>query len=175
LISILTLFKTEVINPLYIMKKLLNIFSLIVLLGLNTACFEDYNERWLFTDLRVEFQNAVIQNPSAGLDYPLVATLRNEAGLRQYQVNLFGGLSDKDQVIPVRIVAEHTTAVQGTHFNLPNGLEVLIPAGEAFGSFDIFVPTLENTAAVRLVVELESNADVKASGNHKKIGLDFRR
>ena len=157
------------------MKKTINIFSLLVLLGLTTACFEDYNERWLFTDLRVEFQNAVVQNPSAGLDYPLVATLRNEAGLRQFQVNLFGGLSEKEQVIPVRIVTDQSTAIEGTHFNLPNGLEVRIPAGEAFGSFDIFIPTLENTAAVRLVVELESNADVKASGNHKKIGVDIRR
>lgn len=157
------------------MKKILNIFSLLVLLGLTTACFEDYNERWLFTDLRVEFQNAVVQNPSAGLDYPLVATLRNEAGLRGFQVNLFGGLSDKEQVFSVKIVADQTTAIEGTHFNLPNGPEVRIPAGEAFGSFEIFIPTLENTAAVRLVVELESNADVKASGNHKKIGVDIRR
>lgn len=175
MISILTLSKTEVINPLYIMKKLLNIFSLIVLLGLTTACFEDYNERWLFTDLRVEFQNAVVQNPSAGLDYPLVATLRNEAGLRQFQVNLFGGLSEREQIIPVKIIAEHTTAIQGTHYNLPNGLEVRIPAGEAFGSFDISIPELENEDAVRLVVELESNSEVKASSNHKKIGVDIRR
>ncbi|MFD2035132.1 hypothetical protein ACFSKL_10035 [Belliella marina] len=155
------------------MKKLIFIFSLVLLSGIFTGCFEDYDERFLFTDFRVEFQDAVVNNPGAGLDYAVVATLNDNAGLREYQVNLIGGLSDTEQIIPVVFLTDESTAVENTHFSFPNGAQVVIPAGEAFGKFSINIPVLENTSAVRAVFELQSNDMVKASANHKKIGFDI--
>jgi len=157
------------------MKKILNIYIIIGLACFMTGCFEDYSEKHLFTDLRVEFQDAVIRNNSPGLTYPLVGTLRNNAGLVTYQVNMFGGLSPVDQIIRVRVLESESSAIEGSHYLLPKGLEINIPANEAFGFLEIEIPELSNVAAVRVVFELESNNQVHASANHKTIGIDIRR
>lgn len=148
-----------------------------------TSCFEDYDDRQFFTTLTVEFNDAVTRGFAAGVEYPLLPALRNNAGLRQFRVNLFGGLHDQDLIIPVTILTGTTTglsnpmpdAVEGVHFNLPNGLNVRIPAGEAFGTLDVDIPTLTNTTAVRLVFELQPNDVVNASNNHKRIGMNILR
>ena len=157
------------------MRKTFAIFYMILLAGILTGCFEDYDERFLFTDFRVEFQDAVIRNPGAGLDYAIVATLGDNAGLQEYQVNLIGGLADADQTIPVRLVAEESTAVENRDFTFPEGSQVLIPAGQAFGKLKISIPELEPETSVRVVFELQSTDVVKASANHKKIGFNIRK
>ncbi|MCH7401428.1 hypothetical protein ACFOUP_05795 [Belliella kenyensis] len=157
------------------MKKLLYVFAILFSTACLTACFEDNEDKFLYRTLTVEFQDAVITNPAAGFDYPLVATLRNNAGIRTFQVNLFGGLSSQDQIIPVRFISNESTAVEGTHFSFTNTAEVIIPAGEAIAFFSITVPELTNSSAVRAVFELQPNASVKVNENYRKIAIDFRR
>ncbi|EIM75115.1 hypothetical protein A3SI_14109 [Nitritalea halalkaliphila LW7] len=140
-----------------------------------TGCFEDIDQRFLFTTLTVEFDDSVGRTTAPGLDFPIVGTLRNNAGVRQYRVNLFGGLHDQDIEIEARIVESATTAQEGVHFNLPQGRMVRIPAGEAFGFVTVEIPELTNTQAVRLVFELQPTEEVRASANNRRIGIDIRR
>ncbi|GHB35575.1 DUF4843 domain-containing protein [Mongoliitalea lutea] len=156
------------------MKRLNILFLALLMSFVTTSCFEDYSERHFFRTLTVEFDDAVARNNAPGLDFPLLPQLRNNAGDRSFRINLFGGLHGQDLDIPVRIVAESTTAVEGVHYTLPNGLNVRIPANEAFGFLTINIPELPNTAAVRLVFELQSTDLVNASNNKKRIGMDIR-
>lgn len=143
--------------------------------GFLSSCQKDNNDNFYLKDFRSEFQDAVITNPPADLNYPLLNDLRNNAGIQKYQVNLIGGLKNTDQTIKIKVVAEETTAVEGEHYKLPNGLQVVIPANSAFADFLVEIPTLTNTSEVRLVVELESSTEVHASANYKRIGLPIRK
>jgi len=58
---------------------------------------------------------------------------------------------------------------------LPKGLDVVIPAKTAFGYFEVEIPELSNTSAVRLIFDLESNEQIKASANYKTLGLSIRK
>lgn len=161
------------------MKRIYVILVALMVSFVATSCFEDYSEQHFFTTLTVEFEDAVPRNNAAGVNYPLLPEVRNVAGVgagvRTYRINLFGGLHGQDLTIPVKILTESTTAVEGVHYNLPEGLNVRIPANEAFGFLTVSYPTLPNTQAVRLVFELQSTDIVNASPNKKRIGLNIRR
>lgn len=155
------------------MKNILIVF--LCLSGLFYSCQKDNNDNFYLKDLRSEFQDAVINKPSADMDYPLLKELRTNAGLQKFQVNLIGGLKNTDQVIKIKVIVEESTAVESVHYNLPDGLQVLIPANAAFGSFLVDIPSLSNSQAVRLVLELESSDEIHASANYKRIGLSFKK
>ncbi|WP_304518152.1 hypothetical protein [Cecembia rubra] len=157
------------------MKRIYVIIVALMISFVATSCFEDYSEQHFFRTLTVEFEDAVSRNNAPGVNYPLLPELRNNAGNRQFRINLFGGLHNQELIIPVRVVAESTTAVEGVHYTLPNGLNVRIPANEAFGFLNINIPELQNTTAVRLVFELETTEIVNASNNKKRIGMNIRR
>ncbi|SNS34313.1 protein of unknown function [Belliella buryatensis] len=157
------------------MKRIYVILVALMVSFVATSCFEDYSEQHFFRTLTVEFEDAVARNNAPGVNYPLLPQLRNNAGNRTFRINLFGGLHGQDLTIPVRVVAESTTAVEGVHYSLPEGLNVRIPANEAFGFLTINIPELTNTQAVRLVFELESTDIVAASNNKKRIGMNIVR
>lgn len=155
------------------MKNIIILF--LCLAGVVASCQKDTNDNFYLKDFRSEFEAAVITSPAPGMSYPVLKELRTNAGIQKYQVNLLGGLKSTDQTIKLKVIAEETTAVEGEHYTLPNGLQVVIPANSAFADFVVEIPALNNTSAVRLVVELESSEEVHASANHKRIGLSIKK
>lgn len=158
------------------MKKIAKIFTTILIVSCSlTGCMKDTDETFYLDDYRIEFDEAVTNNNAFGLNYPLLSALRDNAGVVRYRINLIGGLKPTDESVQVSILATETTAVEGEHYQLPNGLQVIIPANSAFGYLEVAIPELSNTDAVRLVFELQSSEILHASANHKRIGLPIRR
>src|SRR5690606_4086973 len=98
-----------------------------------SACFEDYEERYQFTDNRVEFQDAVINANSPGKTFPILAPLANDVGTVQYRINMTGEQQDVARTVDFRVVPEETTAVEGKDYALPDGESIAIPANSSFG------------------------------------------
>lgn len=157
------------------MKRNILFAALFCLSACFSSCFKNNDEDFYLKDFRAEFQDAVINNNAPGENYPLLAALRTDAGLKSYQVNLMGGLKPTEQVLKVKILDDETTAVQGVHYTLPKGLNITIPANSAFGYLDIEIPALTNTNTLRVVFELESSSEIKASANHKRIGIQVKK
>ncbi|WP_185974336.1 hypothetical protein [Litoribacter populi] len=142
---------------------------LVGLMTLTTSCFENYEERYLFTDLRIEFQEAVVRNNAPGRDYPLLPT--QALGDAGYQVNLFGGQLDSPVNLQFRVAQEASNAVEGTHYTLPNDDYFEIEANSSFGEVVVERLEFEEDDQIVLVLELVGNEQVEASNNHKRIGV----
>lgn len=154
--------------------KLINFILIMASSILFVSCFKNNDENFYLNDFRTEFQDAVITTNAPGLSYPFLKELRSKAGVQKYQVNLIGGLKDKDQVLTVNILKESTAKIN-EHYLLPKGNQVIIPAQQAMGYFEVEIPELQNTTAVQLVVELVGNEEVKVNANYKALGLSIRK
>lgn len=142
----------------------------LVLIGMTTSCFENYEERYLFTDLRVEFQDAVVRNNASGRDYPVLPL--QPVGERGYTVNLFGGQLTSPANLQFRVDAEASNAVEGVHYSLPNDNYFEIEANSSFGEVvveKLAFPTVQGQ--IILVLELVGDEHIEASENHKRIGV----
>ncbi len=155
------------------MKRYISLLIVVLCISM-TSCFKDHEEDFYLPDFRIEFQDAVITTNTPGLSYPILKDLRTKAGVQKYQINLIGGLKDTDQVVKIKIREESTAKAQ-EHYLLPKGLEIVIPAKTAFGYFEVEIPELSNTSAVRLIFDLESNEHIQASANYKTLGLSIRK
>ena len=142
------------------MKRHLNLMTALLLVsGLAlTGCFEDpvgvYNQ-----DPQVEF---------AQVSGRYSAAVAEGAGTVALTVNLIGPQRSTDTVVDF-MVGEGTTAVEGTHYSFPNGMQVTIPANSSFG--DLEVNVLPNSldagasGALELVLEDSQDGAVKAAPN----------
>lgn len=151
------------------MKK--NIYWIaIILIGITASCFENYEERYLFTDLRIEFQEAVVRNNASGRDYPILPL--QPVGQRGYQVNLIGGQLTAPANLEFRIDTEASTAVEGVHYSLPNDTFFQFEAETSFAEVlieKLVFPSVQGQ--IILVLELLGDERIEASENHKKIGV----
>lgn len=151
------------------MKKIIFWIALI-LITITTSCFENYEERYLFTDLRIEFQEAVVRNNAAGRNYPILPL--QPVGERGYQVNLFGGQLSAPANLAFRVDEEASTAVEGIHYTLPNDTYFQLEANTSFTEVlveKIAFPAVQGQ--IILVLELVGNENIEASENHKRIGV----
>lgn len=152
------------------MKKILSIFSLVMVFVLGSCIEQNYP---IWEGAEVEFQNAVTTAPVAGQNYPRV-TVANTVGTVNLQVNLVARQRASDETITYRVVPEGTTAVAGTDYNVSGTLT--IPANSSFGTLSVAVV---NTGAiggsVDLLLELEGNATIQPSENYKRVQLRITR
>ncbi|KEO74081.1 DUF4843 domain-containing protein [Anditalea andensis] len=142
----------------------------VILITITSSCFENYEERYLFTDLRIEFQEAVVRNNAAGRDYPVLPL--QPVGERGYQVNLFGGQLRAAENLAFRVDEEASTAVEGIHYSLPNDTYFQLEADSSFGEVvveKLSFPSVQGQLI--LVLELIGNENIVASENHKRIGV----
>lgn len=152
------------------MKKILSIFSLVLALLLNSCIEQDLA---LWSGSLVEFQQAVIQAPVAGQTFPRV-TVPNTQTAVNLQVNFVSAQRPNDEVITFRVVPEGTTAVAGTDYTVTG--TATIPANSSFATVTVNVV---NTGAiggfVDLLLELEGNATIQPSQNHKQVQIRITR
>lgn len=155
------------------MKKILSIFSLLLIFAFS-SCIEQKLVNW--EGALVEFQQAVVLNPVAGTSnpaYPRIS-VANTVGSVNLQVNLIGAHRPNDEVINFRVVPEGTTAVAGTDFTVTG--TATIPANSSFAQVTVNVV---NTGAiggfVDLLLELEGNATIQPSFNHKRVQVRITR
>lgn len=175
--------RTLVIKKEKIMKK--KIFAFLLPLVLLTAggCIE--NEERLFKQSIAEFDATVWNTPLVGRNYPMLTRvagfgravsttldplISRTSGTFNVRVNLVSAQFTTDQVLNVSVVAAETTAVQGTHFNLPT--TVTIPANTSFGLLPVTVVNPgPGVGTVDLVLQIDGNDTVKPSENFKKLGV----
>lgn len=153
------------------MKKNILIYTVILSISvLFNSCFKDYEERYLFTDNRVELQDAVINSSPLSLsphDY--------DAGVVRYRVNMTGEQRSEDLKLPFRIVPEKTTAREDVDYRLPNGEFYTIPAHSSFGWVEIEILE-DGSGKPKIEIELlpDEGQSVKVMDrNYHKIGFQI--
>src|SRR5690606_6829367 len=154
-------------------QKMKNIYRPILLclalLGVS-ACFEDYEERYLFTDNRVEFQDAVINSNAPGKTFPILSPLANDVGTVRYRINMTGEQVDVARNVEFRVVPEETTALEGKDYALPQGVSVSIPAGSSFGYLEVEVLP-GGSGSPTVVFELLETGDIGVLDRYHRIGI----
>ncbi len=119
----------------------------------------------------VEFNATVISSPAVGRTYPLLA-LTNKDSSYNAQVNLVGVQRASETSVTISVDKTESTAVEGTHFKLPNGGKVVFPANTSIANFPFQTLKTTGTAGTKLyiVFVLEATGDVLPSENYKKVG-----
>jgi hypothetical protein len=156
------------------MKKIFQLFAMVLMAGSMTSCFENPN---LVYDGRtvVEFDATVRTAPAAGRTFPLIP-VNNGAGAQITQINLVGPQRTTDSQVKMTIDPAATTAVEGTHFRIVSR-DVTIPANTSFGtaSIEILRVPVQVSSTVNLVLLLEGNgSDILPSENFKRVGYTIR-
>ncbi|PRY84020.1 DUF4843 domain-containing protein [Mongoliibacter ruber] len=152
------------------MKKIISIFSLVMVFVLGSCIEQNYP---IWEGAEVEFQTAVITAPVAGQNYPRVA-VANTAGTHSLQVNLVARQRDSDETITYVVVPEGTTAVAGTDYNVAGSLVIPANSSTATLSVDI-IDTGAIGGSVDLLLELEGNSTIQPSENYKRVQLRITR
>lgn len=141
------------------------------------SCMKDTDEDFYFTNALVEFDLATSIANAPGRNYPLLAARPRGSGLISYRINLLGQQLSANQSVAIRIDAENSTAVEGVHYRLPNGLNAILLANSSFAHLEVEVlnfpaePT--GTATVVVVFEIVGNEVIIPSENYKSIGVQI--
>ena len=153
------------------MKKTINIilYSLIFLL---TGCFKDYEERYLFEDNRIEFNDAVVNSNASGKTFPILGPIPADNGKLVFQVNMTGKQLPQDLKLKFRIIPEETTAVEGRDYTFPNDDEFTIPANSSFGQIEVNILP-GGSGSPTIALELLPTDDVKVMTRYNKIACRF--
>ncbi|MCL6261140.1 DUF4843 domain-containing protein [Aquiflexum sp. TKW24L] len=152
------------------MKKILALLSFTLVLAFS-SCIEQNYPTW--SGAVVEFQDAVVRAPAAGVTYPRII-VANTVGTVNLQVNLVSAHKSSDETITYKIVPEGTTGVAGTDFVVSGS--VVIPAGSSTANAVVTIPNTGRIGgAVDVLLELEGNAQIPASENHKRVQIRITR
>jgi len=158
------------------MKKIINLaLALFLVVGL-TSCFEELDKTFDEMTL-VEFQQAITLTPATGRTYPIVNAGNGTAAVTlRPQINLVGPQRTAQTTVKVSVDRENSTAVEGTHFTLGNGGNVVFAPNTSTANVEISVRQATGTPAqtVTLVLILEPAGDVKPSENYKRLGYTIR-
>ncbi len=141
-------------------------------LFLLTGCFKDFEERYLFEENRLEFNDAVLNGNASGRTYPVLGPRPAADGNLIFQINMTGKQTNHDRKFKFRVVADETTAVEGRDYQLLHGDEYTIPANSSFGQIEIEVLP-DGSGSPTIVLELLPTDDVKVMDRYHKIGCRF--
>lgn len=142
------------------------------ILFLLTGCFKDYEERYLFEENRIEFDDAVKNSNASGRTYPILGPRPAADGKLVFQVNMTGRQASQDRKLKFRVVADETTAIEGRDYRLPHGDEYTIPANSSFGRIEVeLLP--DGSGSPTIVLELLPTDEIKVMDRYHKIGTRF--
>lgn len=104
---------------------------------------------------------------------PLTDSVSFPGSLTATQRNAINGQSCPQSPATVAGLVGVTDAVAGTHYNIPSGNKITIPANSSFGYIDIQILNTGTTksSARFLGIELDESGTVKPNPNYNKIGL----
>lgn len=111
-----------------------------------TGCFEEFATAYDGPTV-VEFDQ------SAGGSYAIAVA--EGSGVISRQINLIGPQQGSASNITFNVVNEGTTAVEGTHYSLPNGNQVEIPANSSFGQLQVNILGNSLSEGQRVTLQLE--------------------
>ncbi|RAV29645.1 DUF4843 domain-containing protein [Sinomicrobium soli] len=152
------------------MKKLSIILLYCLCITTFSGCFKDYEERYLFTENRVEFEDAVVNDNSSGKTFPILGPVASGEGTVRYRVNMTGEQADVDRTVNFRIVVEETTAREGIDYRLPQERVITIPANDSFGWLELeILPDGGGNPVV--VFELVETGDIGVMDRYHQIGV----
>jgi hypothetical protein len=163
------------------MKNIVGLFMVLTCLFMSSCIEQDFP---LFEDSLIEWDATVVNSPALGKDYPLlirvprptfaIATsdplITRRTGSLSLRVNFVSPQKESEETFTYRVLADETTAIEGTHYNISG--QAVIPANSSFA--DVQIQILDNGAgsgSVDLVLELVGNAAVKASERYKRVGV----
>ena len=91
---------------------------------------------------------------------PYSLSVAEGSGTVSLRTNLVGQQQGSDKTLSFT-VSESSTAVEGTHYSLPNGTEYSLPANSSFGDIEINVldDSLEPGQSGTIVLELQGSTD----------------
>lgn len=155
----------------------MNIMRIIIILlisctALLSSCFKDHDKDFYFEDFRLEFQDAVLNNNAVNKSFPIVEA---KEGVNKFQVNLLGGLLPESFDVQIKILTEESTAVEGSHFVLPEGKKVSFASEKALSDFEVEIPSLPEDTDVLLVIELLENNLAKVNKNYSTLGIKIKK
>jgi hypothetical protein len=122
-----------------------------------------------------EFQATVISSPAVGKTYPIV-NLINKDSTVSTQVNLVGVPRATETTVTISVDKTESTAVENTHFKLPNGAKVTFPANSNIASFQFQTLKVAASAgaSANVVFIIEQSGDIAPSENYKRMGYSIK-
>lgn len=157
-------------------------FFVVIAAMLAVGCIE--NDPILFKDAIAEFDATVWNAPAVGVNYPIITRvvgfgraattadplIARNTGTMNVRINLVSAQFATDQVLNISVVNGATTAVAGTHYNIP--ATVTVPANSSFALLPVtIVNPVTGIGSVDLVVQIDGNETVKPSENFKRLGI----
>lgn len=163
------------------MKNFVGLLMLLTCLSMSSCIEQDFP---LFEDSFIEWDATVMNSPALGKDFPLLIRvprptfaiassdplITRRTGALSLRVNFVSPQKDSEETITYRVLAEETTAIEGTHYNISG--QAVIPANSSFA--DVQIQILDpgaGTGSVELVLELVGNGTIKASERYKRVGV----
>lgn len=137
------------------------------------GCFEDLAGQRPYEGAdQVEFAQRCPPAPCYG------HTINEGTGELQLRVNLIGPQRSSASEVTFSVVEDETTAVRGTHYELPNNFTVTIPANSSFGyvNLDILDAGMPSSESRILRLELGDSPDgsITAAENMKHFTVTIR-
>ena len=122
-----------------------------------------------------EFQATVVSSPAVGKTFPIINLINKDSTVTT-QVNLVGVPRASETVLTISVDKTESTAVENTHFKLPNGAKVTFPANSNIASFQFQTVKVaaQAGASANVVFVIEQSGDVAPSENFKKIGYSIK-
>lgn len=155
------------------MKRIIQYSFLLAVLSF-FSCVEEidktYNEKTV-----AEFQSTVISSPAVGKTYPLISLINKDSTVNA-QVNLVGVQRPTETVVTISVDKTESTAVENTHYKLPNGGKVTFPANSNIANFQFQTLKVAAQAGVtaNIVFVIETTGDVSPNENYKKVGYSIK-
>lgn len=154
------------------MKSIYRTLLFCLVVTVFSGCFDDYEERYLFTDNRVEFDAAVTTPNASGKTFPILDPLTIDSGTVSFRINMTGEQGDVDRKVDFRVVPEESSALEGKDYNLPNGSSITIPANSSFGYLELEVLPVGSGSPI-VVFELLETGDISVMDRYHRIGVQI--
>lgn len=152
------------------MKQVKIFFSLLFFAAVLSSCFEDVNEPLIYEGEDM----AEFASPSMTLQL-LKQPAEDVTG--EITVQLLGEQRSSATTVEVQVVEDQTSALEGVHYDFPDGTTVTIPANSSFGTLavNVYHSGFMVEEAVSLTLQLQGNDDIGVNANKATVALTLKK